>query len=131
MVEVGAAIIKKDGRILIAQRNKNKAEGLKWEFPGGKIEDNETVEEFLKREIQEELCIDIQIHDFFGESIYNCSKNSIKLIVFYGEWISGELKAIEHEKIQWVTVDELKHYDFAPADIPIVDKLRRGNFSGI
>jgi 8-oxo-dGTP diphosphatase len=123
MIEVSAAIINKNGKILIAQRNRNKSQGLKWEFPGGKVEPYETAQECLKREIKEELNIDIEVKELFGESIFEYSNGSIKLIAFHAEWISGDLKVFEHEKVEWITVDRLKGYDFAPADIPFVEKL--------
>ncbi len=123
MIEVSAAIIKKDGKILIAQRGRNKSQALKWEFPGGKVELNETAKESLKREIKEELNIDIEVKEVFGETIFEYPNGSIKLISFHAEWISGDLKVLEHEKIEWVTIDKLKDYDFAPADITFVEKL--------
>ena len=105
MIEVSAAIIKKDEKILIAQRGENKSEALKWEFPGGKIEENETPEESLVREIKEELNIDIEVMDFFDENIYEYPTGKIKLIAFYAEWKSGTLELLEHEKVQWVSED--------------------------
>lgn len=126
MIEVSAAIIKKDGKILIAQRSRNKSQSFKWEFPGGKVESNETVRESLKREIREELNIEIEVQDKFGESLFEYPTGSIKLIAFYAEWVSGNIKVLEHEKIEWVSIEELKYYDFAPADILFVEKLREG-----
>jgi len=123
MIEVSAAIIEKDGKVLIAQRQGNKSQGLKWEFPGGKIEPEETAEESLKREIKEELDIDIDVKEMFGESIYKYPTGTIKLIAFYSEWKSGDLKLFEHNAVKWVTVDELKAYDFAPADIAFIRKM--------
>ncbi|SDL01312.1 (deoxy)nucleoside triphosphate pyrophosphohydrolase [Natronincola ferrireducens] len=123
MIEVSAAIIKKEGKILIAQRNRNKSQSFKWEFPGGKVEAKETAEESLKREIKEELNIDIDVKEMFDETVFEYSNGSIKLMAFNAEWISGDLKVLEHEKIEWVTIEELKYYDFAPADIPFIKKL--------
>lgn len=123
MIEVSAAIIKKDGKILIAQRSRNKLQGFKWEFPGGKVESDETVKESLKREIKEELNIDIEVKEMFGENVFEYPNGSIKLIAFFAEWMSGDLKLVEHEKVEWVTIGQLKYYDFAPADIPFLEKL--------
>lgn len=123
MIEVSAAIIKKDENILIAQRGRNKSQGLMWEFPGGKLETNETAEESLVREIKEELNIDIEVGDRFGENIYEYPSGKIKLIAFHAKWTSGDLKLLEHEKIKWVKVNELTAFEFAPADIPFVEKL--------
>lgn len=123
MIEVSAAIIKKGETILIAQRGRNKSQGLMWEFPGGKLEANETAEESLVREIKEELNIDIEVGERFGENIYEYPSGKIKLIAFYAQWKSGDLKLFEHEKIKWVKVNELKAFEFSPADIPFVEKL--------
>ncbi|HVJ48436.1 (deoxy)nucleoside triphosphate pyrophosphohydrolase [Desulfitobacterium sp.] len=123
MIEVSAAIIKKGEAILIAQRGRNKSQGLMWEFPGGKLEANETAEKSLVREIKEELNIDIEVGERFGENIYEYPSGKIKLIAFYAQWKSGDLKLFEHEKIKWVKVNELKAFEFSPADIPFVEKL--------
>lgn len=123
MIEVSAAIIKKDDRILIAQRDRKKSQGLKWEFPGGKLEPNESAEESLVREIKEELNIDIEVGEKLGESIFEYPSGRIKLIAFYAEWKSGDLKVLEHEKVKWVKANELKAFEFAPADIPFVEKI--------
>lgn len=123
MLEVSAAIIRKDDRVLIAQRGRDKSLGLKWEFPGGKIESNETPEESLIREIKEELNIDIEIEEFFAENIHEYQSGKIKLIAFLARWKSGDIKLAEHEQIKWVKVDELNAYDFATADLPFVEKL--------
>lgn len=128
MIEVSAAIIEKDGKVLIAQRPGDKSQGYKWEFPGGKVESGETAEESLKREIKEELNIDIKVKALLGENIYEYPSGIIKLIGFYSEWISGDLKMHEHKSLKWVTVDELKSYDFAPADMAFVTFLSIGGY---
>ncbi len=125
MIEVSAAIIKKDNNILIAQRGRKKSQGLKWEFPGGKLEPNESAEESLVREIKEELNIDIEVGEKFGESIFEYPSGRIKLIAFYAEWKSGDLRLLEHEEVKWVKANELNAFEFAPADIPFVEKLGR------
>ncbi len=124
MLEVSAAIIKKEGKVLIAQRNRNKSQGLKWEFPGGKVEADETAKESLVREIKEELNIDIEVREKFGENIFEYPAGSIKLIAFNAKWVSGDLKILEHEKVEWVTIDKLDNYGFSPADIYFVEKLK-------
>ncbi len=123
LIAVSAAIIIKNNKILLAQRGRNKSEAYKWEFPGGKLEVNETVEESLKREIKEELGIEIKVGKLLGESIYHYPSGSIRLIAHYASWTSGAMHPIEHEAVVWVTEDQLGDYDFAPADIPLVKKL--------
>lgn len=124
MKEVTAAIILKDHRVLIAQRAPGENLAGKWEFPGGKNEPRETPQECLKREIREELEVDIEVSDFFGESIYAYHSGTIKLMAFWCKWISGEFTLKVHSHIAWVNRHELDLYDFAPADIPLVDKLK-------
>lgn len=128
MIEVSAAIIHRGENILIAQRNRHKAQGLMWEFPGGKLEANESAQESLVREIKEELNIDIEVEEKLGESIYEYPTGIIKLIAFHAQWISGDLKPTEHESIRWVKLRELNDFEFAPADIPFIERLRKTSF---
>jgi len=124
MKEVTAAIILKDHRVLIAQRAPGENLAGKWEFPGGKTEPRETPQECLKREIREELEVDIEVSDFFGESIYAYHSGTIKLMAFWCQWISGEFTLKVHSNLAWVSCHELDLYEFAPADIPLVEKLK-------
>lgn len=121
---VTAAIMIKDNKILIAQRSKKDKLSSMWEFPGGKIEEGETPQECLKREIKEELNINVSIGEFFGESIYHYEGGSIKLLGYYAFYESGDLKLNVHDQVKWVTPEEIKNYDFAPADVPFVDQLK-------
>ena len=91
MITITAAILMKDNRILIAQRKHSDKLPGKWEFPGGKIEDNETPEECLKRELKEELNIDISIKAFFTESIYSYPDFKIRLIAYLVTWDTGKI----------------------------------------
>ena len=123
MKEVTAAIIISDNKVLIAERAPGQNLAGKWEFPGGKIEPGETPQECLKREIREELEVDIDVMDLFGESIYAYQSGTIKLIAFWCQWISGDFKLSVHSRIEWVTRQQLELYDFAPADLPLVARL--------
>ena len=124
MTEVTAAIILRDKAILIAQRAQGQNLATKWEFPGGKIESGETPQECLKREIKEELNVDIEVLEFFAESIYTYDRGTIKLMSFWCKWLSGDLTLNVHSRIEWVRVHQLDLYDYAPADIPLVEKLK-------
>ena len=124
MKEVTAAVILKNNKVLIAQRAPDENLAGKWEFPGGKIERGETPQECLKREIREELDVNIEVLDFFGESIYTYHSGTIKLIAFWCKWISGDFTLKVHSRIVWVNRHELDLYDFAPADIPLMEKLK-------
>ncbi|WP_235838831.1 (deoxy)nucleoside triphosphate pyrophosphohydrolase [Desulfosporosinus metallidurans] len=117
-------MILKANRVLIAQRAPGENLAGKWEFPGGKIEPGETPEECLKREIRQELDVDIEVLDFFGESIFTYRSGTIKLMAFWCKWISGDFTLNVHSHIAWVNRHELDLYDFAPADIPLVEKLK-------
>ena len=121
--KVTAGIIEKDGRILIAKRKTGKCIGAKWEFPGGKLEDNETLEECLVRELKEELDIETEVESYFASSRFFCSGIEIELIAYKVKYVSGEIKPLDHEEIQWVCPEELSEYDFTLPDVPIVKKL--------
>lgn len=121
--QVTAAVIEKDGKILIAQRRKGSTLGGRWEFPGGKIEPGETAEACLKRELKEELGIESEIGKFIIESQFRYCLVPIELLAYRVKHLSGEFKVNEHEEIRWVDPSELGSYDFTPADEPIVKIL--------
>lgn len=124
MLEVVAAIIINEaGEILIAQRKANKSMGGLWEFPGGKIETGETPEDSLIREIKEEMNIDIEVQQYFGENIHNYGDKIIKLMAYYAKKIKGEIKLQDHESCKWVMPKALKEYKFSAADQPFVEEL--------
>ena len=122
-LRVTAAIIKKDGRILIAKRKKGWRFAGKWEFPGGKIEPHETPEECLKRELREELGIETRIGEFFCSSTYAYPHATVQLLVYQAFHVSGEYTLYDHQEIRWVLPDELTEYDFPEADKPVIEKL--------
>ncbi|MCK4258454.1 MAG: (deoxy)nucleoside triphosphate pyrophosphohydrolase [Halanaerobiales bacterium] len=122
MIRVTAAIISKDNKYLIARKKKGNLAGL-WEFPGGKIEPNETPEECLQREIKEEFDIDITVDSYLATSRYTYPHAEIELIGYHATYIDGELKPIDHDLIEWVTPEEMAEYNFAPADLPLVEAL--------
>lgn len=125
MVNVVAAVIKdENGKILITQRNLKKAQGGLWEFPGGKIEQNETKENAIVREIKEELEIDIQVESYLAEKVFNYPEKDINLIALECKKVSGDIKLLEHEDYRWIDNSELGNFEFAPADLFIVEKLK-------
>jgi len=115
-VPVTAAIIRRDDKVLIAKRKKA-CMGSPWEFPGGKVEKNETLRECLKRELMEELGIEVEVGAFLGsyKHILNC-QSAINLYAYEVTHISGEFQLKDHEKIQWVTLEELELYNLPDAD---------------
>ena len=120
---VVAAIIKKDSHYLIVQRNKNKHLGLKWEFPGGKVQTNETLEQALNREIKEELNIMINIHKKIAEEKYKDDKINIVLHYYICTQKSGIMKLNEHEAYAWIEKKDFEKYDFAEGDGNVLSLL--------
>ena len=123
MINVVAAIIKKDDLYLIVQRNRNKHLGLKWEFPGGKVQFNETFEEALSREIKEELNMIINVYGKVTEEKYKDDKIDIVLHYYLCSQESGTLRLNEHENFAWVEKKDFNQYDFAEGDGNILSLL--------
>jgi 8-oxo-dGTP diphosphatase len=130
MLEVAAAIIENDlGQILIARRKEGKAQAGMWEFPGGKLEQGETVEECLRRELLEEMKITIQPYEDFGVNDHYYGLTHIRLIARKASYISGKIELVDHDAYHWVYAKDLNGYDFAPADVPFVERLMGGSGS--
>ena len=123
MTSVVAAIIKKNNQFLIVQRNRNKHLGLKWEFPGGKVHENETFQEALLREIKEELNIEINIQRKFAEEKYKDEKIDIVLHYYLCSLKSGTIELNEHEDLAWVEKKYFDQYDFAEGDGNMISLL--------
>jgi 8-oxo-dGTP diphosphatase len=121
MINVSCAIIVNQKReVFVAQRSASMKLPLKWEFPGGKIEENETSEECLIREIREELGIEIEIIRPLKVVEHHYDDSSIRLIPFVCKIKSGEIQLVEHASYQWVRPKELLDLDWAEADLPIL-----------
>ena len=115
-INVVAAIIKKKGYYFIAQRNKEKYRGHKWEFPGGKVDPGETLSEALSREIHEELNINIRVHEKLAQEKYKDNEINIVLHYFLCSIIDGTIKLNEHEAMKWVEKKDFDKYDFVEGD---------------
>ena len=123
LINVVAAIIKKDNLYFIAQRNKKKHLGLKWEFPGGKVDINESNEEALKREIKEELNIIIVIKKKIAKKKYKDEKINIILHYYICHIKNGNIRLNEHENSKWLKKENLSKYDFVKGDKAILSLL--------
>ena len=122
-IEVVAAVIEKDDKIFCAQRNLAKSQGGKWEFPGGKIEEGETKEEALVREIKEELDSEIVVDKYLMTVEHDYPTFHITMHAYLCSLVNGELTLKEHNDSIWLTKENLLTLDWADADKPIVNKL--------
>ena len=123
-VVVGGLIFQ-NKKILICQRKEEGDHPLKWEFPGGKLKDNENNQEALKRELNEELSIEINDMIFFDEYLYEYKKISknLKLVFFQIFQFEGEIQNKVHQQLKWIEISKLGDYDFLEGDLKIIDKL--------
>ncbi len=129
-IRVVAAIIKsvnKDGEPIIfaTQRGYGDFKGG-WEFPGGKIEEGETPQGALKREIKEELEVDIIVGELVDTIEYDYPTFHLSMDCFWAEIVSGDLILKEHEAAKWLRKDELDSVEWLPADVTLVEKIGRG-----
>ena len=122
--DVAAGLIMCEGLLLIAQRKHGKSLEYKWEFPGGKLEKGETLEECLKREMMEEMGLEIFIDKHFVDSSYDYDFGTIILHSFWATCKSKDIPLVlEHEQYKWINPKDLPKYDFAPADKPIIEAI--------
>ena len=123
MFIVTAAAMVRDGKVLIAQREAGSHMEFRWEFPGGKLEPDETTEECIVREIKEELDIDVEVLDIYKVVQFSYKEKEILLLCYLCRIIRGEGRTLECNDFRWVTREQLSQYEFVPADVPIVEKL--------
>lgn len=121
-IRVVCAIIHQENKILAVQRSEKMALPLKWEFPGGKIEENESEVDCIKREIKEELNINIEIKKRLTPSLHSYEGFSIELIPYISVCKSGNLTLNEHKQLLWLDKEALINLDWAEADVPIVNE---------
>ncbi len=119
---VVCAIIERNGKFLIAQRPSTHQLAGSWEFPGGKVSNGESHRDALKREIHEELNVMIEVHSPLTPIEHSYPHLSLTLIPYICTITSGTPKAIEHQQLNWITVDSVNEYTFAEADIPILNE---------
>jgi len=117
---VACAIIEKEGRILAAQRSESMSMPLKWEFPGGKIDNGETPEQCLRRELIEELGIEVEVGRPLPQESYPYSEFSITLLPFFCTLSGGEITLHEHRAFAWLKPGELDRFDWTEADLQLI-----------
>lgn len=123
-IEVVAAILHQNGRYLATQRGYGEFEGM-WEFPGGKIEPGEIQEDALKREIQEELGIEIIIEKQLCTTEYDYPSFHLSMNCFLCSISSGEIELREHKSARWLTTEQMNTLEWLPADIKIIELLKQ------
>ncbi|MFC7686258.1 8-oxo-dGTP diphosphatase MutT [Ureibacillus sp. GCM10028918] len=120
---VGAIIENDQDEIFCAKRSSEMTLPNYWEFPGGKVESGETPEGALAREIQEEFNCTISVGEKVEDTTYEYETFIVRLETYKSKLVNGQPIAIEHAETKWVKRDELTQLDFAPADIPAVERL--------
>ena len=119
---VVAAVVERDGRIMLCQRRPDAHNGLKWEFPGGKIEPGETPEAALARELREELAVDARVGKIRDAVLHRYPDRDV-LVLFYQCTIpSGDPAPVDCNAVAWAAPDELNRYDLAAADRAFVER---------
>tara|TARA_B100001113_G_scaffold305320_1_gene266021 strand:+ start:179 stop:553 length:375 start_codon:yes stop_codon:yes gene_type:complete len=123
MIDVVAAVLKDNNKYFIAQRNRNKHFAYYWEFPGGKVDNHETFERALKREIKEELLINIRILYHLASEKHKDDKINVEVHYFLCESLNKNIVLSEHEDMKWVQKNELLNFKMAPGDSKIIKYL--------
>lgn len=121
MVDVTAAVIVENGKVLIARRPAEKSCGLLWEFPGGKKEKNETLEECLKRELQEELNVQVDVND--SVTVIERKEAGLRLHFFRCTIKDGRPEKLEHQALAWIDPEQAGNYSFCPSDSIMLDRI--------
>lgn len=127
MKVVTAAIIQDQGRFFVARRGPGEKLAGLWEFPGGKVEPGETLQESLTREIKEELGVDARVGMVLAESQYKYAHGEILLVGLQTEIKSKDFKLSVHDKAEWLLPVQILALELAPADIPIAKFLMESN----
>lgn len=124
-INVVGAVVTKDGLVLCAQRGPDGNLPGYWEFPGGKVETGESMQEALQREIQEELACTIHVGSQVTETIYEYDFGVVSLTTFYSTLTSGTPQASEHSALAWLEPLDLNTLQWAPADIPAILQIQK------
>jgi len=124
-IDVVAGVIRRDdGQVLITQRLSDDTLGGYWEFPGGKVDPGEELKAALARELREEIGVEAEIGAEIHRIVHAYPDRDVRLHFFDVRILSGELQKLEVADLRWVTLDELMHYQFPEADLPLLKQLR-------
>ena len=125
MIKVVAALIKRNNEYLIARRSTGSEDVLgKWEFPGGKVEKDETEEHAIEREIKEEFEMNIKAIRFLSNNVCEYPSKIIDLRLYECEYLSGEFNLHDHSEYKFVSKEEILNYNLCPADIPLAKYVK-------
>jgi 8-oxo-dGTP diphosphatase len=122
-IRVVAAVIERNGKYLITQRRPEGVLPLLWEFPGGRVEDGETDEQALGREMRERLDVDIQVGQHLATSVHDYEGYSVTLVVYKATLHSEQVRPMRVNAFHWAASEEFERYSFPPADQATMDKL--------
>ena len=125
-LRVVAGLIRQAGKVLLTQRKPGRHLGLSWEFPGGKVEAGETDDEALRREMREELGIDVDVGSRCFETRHNYGAREMHLLVYRCRIVRGEPQALDVNAVEWVEETQVQQREFLPADLPLVHGLANG-----
>ena len=125
VTEVVAALIRDGNRFMICQRPETKARALLWEFAGGKVEPGETKPQALVRECQEELAVTLEVGKEFMDVTHVYPDLTVHLTLFEASIKEGEPQMLEHHDMKWIRVSQIDDYSFCPADVVILEKLKK------
>lgn len=120
VIRVVCAVIVRDGRLFAARRGPAMSQAGLWELAGGKVEPGEADADALIREMREELGVDVRVAEQLGVSEYDYPTVRVQLVAYACTVVSGEPRAIEHDRLAWVGRDEARELDWAPADRPLI-----------
>ena len=123
-IDVSAGLVFRDGKLLITQRRSQDHLGGLWEFPGGKREHGESDEACLRRELREELGIEVEVKELIESLQHDYPGKSVALKFFRCQLLQGEPSALACDSIAWVNSAQLSNFDFPEADQRLLDKLR-------
>ena len=126
MIKVVAALIENDNKVLLARRSTGDINVFgKWEFPGGKVEQDENEFDAIEREIKEEFELIIKAKEFITNNVCEYPTKVVDLRLYKCDYVSGEFNLHDHSEYKWVDKEELLEYDLAPADIPIAEYIKK------